>query len=119
LACRLLVTRYRWLVRSCVRPYLRSPEPAEDLMLQAREATWELAQELGRVPAESDLARHLGVSAGELGHARRAELALRPLSLDAPLVAESGSSTLADGLGEDDPRLEHMLRHARRRRALG
>jgi hypothetical protein len=28
----LLVTRYRWLVRSCVRPYLHSPEPAEDLM---------------------------------------------------------------------------------------
>src|ERR1700689_324564 len=31
-ACELLVSRYRWLVRSCVRPYLRSPEPAEDLM---------------------------------------------------------------------------------------
>ena len=31
-ACELLVTRYRWLVRSCVRLYLNSPEPAEDLM---------------------------------------------------------------------------------------
>jgi RNA polymerase sigma-B factor len=163
-ACELLVTRYRWLVRSCVRPYLRSPEPAEDLMqvgyigllkaisnfdpaicgslagyarpcisgelkrhfrdkrwqihvkrpvqeliLQAREATWQLAQELGHIPAESDLARHLGVSTGELGQAREAELALRPLSLDAPLAVEPGISTLADGLGEDDPRLEHML----------
>ena len=28
----LLVSRYRWLVRSCVRRYLYSPEPAEDLM---------------------------------------------------------------------------------------
>jgi len=31
-ACELLVSRYRWLVRSCVRRYLYSPEPAEDLM---------------------------------------------------------------------------------------
>src|SRR3984957_14377055 len=129
----LLVSRYRWLVRSCVRPYLRSPETAEDLMqvgyvgllkaishfdpavcarlaayarpcvsgalkrhfrdkrwqvhverpvkelmLQAREATWQLAQELGRTPAESDMARHLGVSASELGRARRGGAALPP-----------------------------------------
>ncbi len=31
-ACETLVARYRPLVRSCVRRYLRSPEPAEDLM---------------------------------------------------------------------------------------
>jgi RNA polymerase sigma-B factor len=31
-ACELLVTRHQSLVRSCVRPYIRSPEPAEDLM---------------------------------------------------------------------------------------
>jgi RNA polymerase sigma-B factor len=31
-ACELLVTRYRHLVYSCVRRYLSSPEPAEDLM---------------------------------------------------------------------------------------
>ena len=160
----LLVTRYRWLVRSCVRPYLHSPEPAEDLMqvgyvgllkaignfdpaicgslaayarpcvsgelkrhfrdkrwqvhvtrpvkelmLEAREATWQLAQELGRTPAESDMARHLGVSADELRHARRAELALQPSSLDAPLVGQPGIGTLADCLGGQDLRIEHML----------
>ena len=163
-ACGLLVTRYRWLVRSCVRRYLHSPEPAEDLMqvgyvgllkaignfdpaicgslaayarpcisgelkrhfrdkrwqvhvgrpvkelvLEAREATWQLAQELGRTPAESDMARHLGVSADELRHARRAELALQPSSLDAPLVGQPGMGTLADCLGGQDPRIEHML----------
>lgn len=160
----LLVSRYRWLVRSCVRPYLHSPEPAEDLMqvgyvgllkaishfdpavcaslaayarpyisgelkrhfrdkrwqvhvtrpvkdlvFQAREATWQLAQELGRTPAESDLARHLGVSADELRHARRAELALQASSLDAPVIGRPGISTLADLLGREDPRLEHVL----------
>jgi RNA polymerase sigma-B factor len=163
-ALELLVSRYRWLVRSCVRPYLRSPEPAEDLMqvgyvgllkaignfdpavcgslaayarvcisgelkrhfrdkrwqvhvtrpvkelmLQAREATWQLAQELGRTPAESDMARHLGVSIGELRTARQAELALQPSSLDAPLAGQPGTGTLADLLGRDDPRVEHML----------
>jgi len=163
-ACELLVTRYRGLVRSCVRPYLRSPEPAEDLMqvgyvgllkaisnfdpaicaslatyarpcisgelkrhfrdkrwqvhvsrpvqelvLQAREATSQLAQELGRTPAESDMTRRLGVSADELRHARRAELALQPSSLDAPLAGQPGAGTLADCLGEQDPQIEHML----------
>src|SRR3984957_10587002 len=162
----LLVSRYRWLVRSCVRPYLRSPEPAEGLMqvgdvgllkaignfdpavcaslaayarpcisgelkrhfrdkrwqvhvkrsvkelvLQAREATWQLAQELGRTPAESDLARHLGVSTSELLHARQADLSLQPSSLDAPLPGQpgTGTGTLADLLGREDPRLEHVL----------
>ena len=163
-ACELLVSRYRWLVRSCVRPYLHSPEPAEDLMqvgyvgllkaignfdpaicdslaayarpcisgelkrhfrdkrwqvhvkrsvkelmLEAREVTWQLAQELGRTPAESDLARHLGVSADELRYARGAELALQPSSLDAPLAGQPGLGTLADCLGEQDPRMEHAL----------
>ena len=159
-----LVTRYRWLVWSCVRRYLHSPELAEDLMqvgylgllkaignfdpaicgslaayarpcisgelkrhfrdkrwqvhvkrpvkelmLQAREATWQLAQELGQTPDESDIARHLGVSAEQLRHARRAELALQPTSLDAPLAGQSGVSTLADLLGREDLRIEHML----------
>jgi len=163
-ACELLVSRYHGLVRSCVRRYLHSPEPVEDLMqvgyvgllkaignfdpalcaslaayarpcisgeikrhfrdkrwqvhversvkelaLQAREATGQLAQELGRTPAESDMARHLGVSADKLRHARRAELALQASSLDAPLTGRPGISTLADLLGREDPRLEHML----------
>ncbi len=31
-ACELLVSRYQYLVRSCVQPYRGSPEPVEDLM---------------------------------------------------------------------------------------
>jgi len=85
------------------------PRSVQELMLQAREATWQLAQDLGRTPAESDMARHLGASAGELRNARQAELALQPFSLDAPLSGQPGISTLADLLGRDDPRVEHML----------
>jgi len=163
-ACELLVSRHQGLVRSCVRPYLGSTEPAEDLMqvgyvgllkaisnfdpaagaslatyarpciggqlkrhfrdkrwqvrvnrpvqelvLQVREATWRLAQELGRTPAESDMARHLGVSGNDLRQARRAELTFWPYSLDAPLAGQPGVSILADVLGAEDPRIEQML----------
>ena len=163
-ACELLVTRHQGLVRSCVRPYLRSPEPAEDLMqvayvgllkaisnfdpaagcslatyarpcisgelkrhfrdkrwqvrvkrpvkelvLEVREATWRLAQELGRTPTESDMARHLGVSGDDLRQAQRAELAFWPYSLDAPLAGQPSMIILADYLGVEDPRIEHML----------
>ena len=163
-ACELVVTRHQSLVRSCVRPYLRSPEPAEDLMqvgyigllkaisnfdpavgcslatyarpcitgelkrhfrdkrwqvrvkrpvqelvLEVREATWRLAQELGRTPAESDMTRHLGISGKDLQQAQRAEMAFWPYSLDAPLGGQAGLVILADILGEEDPRIEHML----------
>ena len=81
----------------------------QDLMLQARAATGPLAQELGRTPTESDLATYLRVSAADLRQAQRAELAFQPSSLDAPLAGQPGLSTLADYLGEEDPRLEHML----------
>jgi RNA polymerase sigma-B factor len=88
---------------------LHVERPVKELVLQAREAAGQLAQELGRTPAESDMARHLGVSADELRRARRAELALQASSLDAPLTGRPGISTLADLLGREDLRIEHML----------
>ena len=81
----------------------------QELVLQVREAASRLPQELGRTPTESDLAVHLGVSGADLRHAQRAELAFQPYSLDTPLANQHGTSTLADVLGEEDPRLEHML----------
>jgi RNA polymerase sigma-B factor len=163
-ASELLVTRYQGLVMSCVRPYLRSPAPAQDLMqvgyvgllkaignfdpaagaslaayarpcisgelkryfrdkrwplhvlrsvqelvLLVRDATGPLAQQLGRTPADSDLARHLRLSGDELRQARQAQAAFEPSSLDAPLGGQSATVTLADVLGQEDPRLEHML----------
>jgi len=37
--------------------------PVKELVMQARAATWQLAQELGRTPTESDLATSLGSAA--------------------------------------------------------
>ena len=163
-ACDLLVSRYQYLVRSCVQPYRGSPEPIEDLIqvgyvglvaainnfdpafgftlatyayphitgelkryfrdkrwqihvarpvkslaMQVRTATWQLTQELGRTPTESDLAGYLGVSRHELRNAQLAELAARPSSLDAPMIGQPGAPMLADVLGGEDSRLEHVL----------
>ena len=81
----------------------------QELVLEVREATWRLAQELGRTPADSDLTRHLGISGDDLRQAQRVEAAIQSHSLDAPLAGQRGTSILADVLGAEDPRLEHML----------
>ena len=77
--------------------------------MQARAATWQLTQELGRMPAESDLAASLGVSGHDLRNARLAEMAFQPSSLDAPLSGQPGAAMVADLLGEEDPQMDHML----------
>jgi RNA polymerase sigma-B factor len=82
---------------------------AQELMLEVHSASGQLAQDLGRAPAESDVARRLGVSGDALRDARRAELALRPGSLYTPMSGTPGSPSLADVLGDEDPRMEHML----------
>jgi RNA polymerase sigma-B factor len=88
---------------------LRVERPVQELVLRVRDATGPLAQQLGRTPADSDLALHLGVSGDELKRARQAQLAFQPSSLDMPLAGQTGAVTLADALGDEDPRLEHML----------
>ena len=77
--------------------------------MQARAATWQLAQELGRTPTESDLATSLGVSSHDLRDAQLAEMAFQPSSLDTPLSGEPDSAMLTDLLGKEDPQMDHML----------
>jgi RNA polymerase sigma-B factor len=88
---------------------VRVKRPVQELVLQVRDATGPLAQQLGRTPADSDLARHLGVSGDEVRQARQAQAAFQPFSLDAPQAGQDAMFTLADTLGQEDPRLEHML----------
>jgi RNA polymerase sigma-B factor len=89
---------------------LHVDRPVQELILQVRDATEPLTQRLGRTPADADLARHLGVSGDKLRQARQAQLAFSPSSLDAPQQGEHGAVfSLADSLGDEDPRLDHML----------
>jgi RNA polymerase sigma-B factor len=81
----------------------------QELVLAVREAARYLTGQLGHLPADAELASYLGVSDADIRQARRAELVLRPWSLDEPLRGQDGVTSLGDLLGEDDPRVEHML----------
>ena len=82
---------------------------AQELLLQVRKARGELAQQLGRSPRDAELAKHLGVSEEELMDARRADMVFHSHSLDAPVYGEEDPTSLADLLGQEDPRVEHTL----------
>jgi RNA polymerase sigma-B factor len=82
---------------------------AQELARQVREATAAMTMDLGRIPADAELAGNLGVDQASLRDARLAEAASHPCSLDAPMSGGAGLTALNDLLGEDDPRIEHML----------
>jgi RNA polymerase sigma-B factor len=111
-----LATYARSYINGEIKRYFRDKRwhvhvvrPVKELVMQARTATWQLAQELGRIPTESDLAASLGVSGHELRYAQLAEMAFEPSSLDAPLSGQPGTALLADLFGEEDPRMDHVL----------
>ena len=81
----------------------------QELVLQVREATRQLTQQLGHQPADGELAEHLGINEDDLREARRADMVFQPASLDAPLAGGPDAASLADVLGEEDPEVEHTL----------
>jgi RNA polymerase sigma-B factor len=83
--------------------------PLQELVLQVRDATIRLTQQLGRTPTDSELAGDLAVGDADVRDARRAHMVLQPLSLDEPLRGRAGTASLAELLGEEDPGLEHVL----------
>jgi len=81
----------------------------QELVLQVREATRRLTQQLGHQPADDEVASHLGISGDDLREARRADLVFQPASLDAPLAGRPDAASLADVLGEEDAQVEQAL----------
>jgi RNA polymerase sigma-B factor len=81
----------------------------QELVLQVRDATRQLTQQLGHMPTDDELTGHLGISDDDLREARRADLVFQPASLDAPLAGRPDAASLADVLGEEDPEVEHTL----------
>ncbi len=83
--------------------------PLQELLLQVKEASGRLTQQLGRLPADAELASQLSVRDADIRLARQAELALRPKSLDEPARGQAGAATLTDVLGQEDPRIDHVI----------
>ena len=81
----------------------------QELRLAVRNVTAELTQALGHAPSDAEIADRLNVTEDELREVRRAELAFQSSSLDAPLTDDEGRASLADMIGTEDPRLEHVL----------
>jgi RNA polymerase sigma-B factor len=90
---------------------LRVPRDLQELAVKVGKTESALQSQLGRVPTAAELADHLDVSVEDLLEARDAVGANRMSSLDAPVSSgdEDGAS-LADMLGGDDERLDHVER---------
>ena len=82
---------------------------AQELLLEVRKANEDLTQQLGRAPAEDELAECLGVSEDDMREARQADLVFTTYSLDAPLSDRDDPALLADLLGDDDPGVAHAI----------
>jgi RNA polymerase sigma-B factor len=82
---------------------------AQELLLELRKASEELTHQLGRSPAEQELARRLEVSEDDVQEARQADLVFSTYSLDAPLSDRDDPALLADMLGGEDPGVSHTI----------
>jgi RNA polymerase sigma-B factor len=85
--------------------------PLQELRLEMNSAISELTQELQRTPGDTDIARFLDVSPGQLAEVRGADLTFRPASLDAPVGGDASDEPreLADVIGAVDRRLEQVI----------
>lgn len=89
---------------------VRVTRPVQELMLEMRGAAEDLTGELGRHPADAELARRLGVSEEELREARRAAENFTALSLDAPVQGlGEDPGDLGSLLGEEDAAVERAV----------
>ena len=86
---------------------LRVRRSDQELMMRARAVRAELVQELGRAPADAEVARHLQVTVEELEAADAVAGAFTPASLDAEVGADG--LTLGDLLGSEDQDLERAV----------
>jgi RNA polymerase sigma-B factor len=83
--------------------------PLQELLLEIRAVSAELAQERGRSPADDELAALLGATEDDIREARKAGLAFSASSLDAPVSDADDAAPLSEMLGEDDPAVGHAI----------
>jgi RNA polymerase sigma-B factor len=88
---------------------VRVKRSAQELVLEMRQATAELAQQLQRTPTDAELATYLRVDVPQIQAARCADLGFSAWSLDAPLSEQPAAGSLAELLGAEDPQMEHAV----------
>ncbi len=85
---------------------VRVPRRLQELRMEITKASGVLAQELGRSPTVTDLAKHLGVSEDDVVEGLDSGHAYRALSLQAPVQGEEPTTELGDLLGDIDRDME-------------
>jgi RNA polymerase sigma-B factor len=88
---------------------VRVKRSAQELVLELRTATADLAQRLQRHPTDEEIASYLRVGPEEVRAARYADLGFSAWSIDAPISDEPEAGSLADLLGSEDPQMEHTV----------
>jgi RNA polymerase sigma-B factor len=94
----------RWLRDNAWSVHM--PRPLQERVLLVTSTIDALSRRDGRSPAAQDVATELNLELEEVLEALQAGRAYSSTSLETPLGDEEGAATLADVLGEDDPRLE-------------
>ena len=82
---------------------LRLPRGLQELTMKVQRATDDLAEELGRSPTPTDIAKRLDVTVEDVLDAIEANHARHTHSLDAPSSQDEASPTVIETLGGTDP----------------
>jgi RNA polymerase sigma-B factor len=82
---------------------LRLPRGLQELTMKIERATDDLAEELGRSPTPTDIAKRLDITVEDVLDAIEANHARRTHSLDAPSSQDEASPTVIETLGGTDP----------------
>jgi RNA polymerase sigma-B factor len=85
---------------------VRPPRRVQDVRTQMLHTAPDMAQSLGRVPSEQELAEELGVTAADVREAQAAASSMHPDSLDSP--DPWGGPSMGEGLVSPDQPIEHL-----------
>jgi RNA polymerase sigma-B factor len=112
--CEILVSRYAGLVRACVRPYRRSPEPAEDLLQVGYLGLLKAINNFDPAYGESLNAYAQPCITGEIKRHfrdRRWQIRIRRQAQELMLEVDAAQETLSQELGRapDDGELARYL----------
>jgi len=100
----------RWLRDNAWSVHM--PRPLQERVLAVTGATERLSSANGRPPTPQQLATHLDLPVEDVLEALLAGRAYGAASLDTPLGDEADAATLAELVGDEDPRLERAERIA-------